>query len=235
MEATSLRVMGSSARKPETQISQAVRLSTAFAVQTGTFSETDTFAESVISKKLFSITAASAAVMMRSGSKTMRPLLPALPWTTPHMSAAETANATETNTPPVPGAAQENGLRLKRTEENALPAAQRESGLRLPAAENAPPVPKTAQATENNAQNGQQNAQNPEKTLTGMDRLNAARAAMEGQQGRNSKTATVVEHLRKNAETLLRGAPVATIDGNEIPKSGRATDRVMAFLSMNRQ
>lgn len=114
--------------------------------------------------------------------------------------------------------AAEQYIRQRETERETAPVPQAEAA-------------ETVRATENNAQNGQQNAQNPEKTLTGMDRLNAARAAMEGQQGRNSKTATVVEHLRKNAETLLRGAPVATIDGNEIPKSGRATDRVMAFLS----
>lgn len=80
----------------------------------------------------------------------------------------------EQNAPQVPQAAQ--------TEQQATPpvpqaAAQAET-------ESTPPVPgsiqtenarETVRTTENNAQNGQQNAQNPQKTLTGMDRLNAAR------------------------------------------------------------
>lgn len=70
---------------------------------------------------------------------------------------------------------QESKLRLKGAEENAPPAAQRESGLRLPAAENAPPVPNSVPTAENYAQIGAENAQNPEKPLSGIERLNAAR------------------------------------------------------------
>jgi len=106
-----------------------------------------------------------------------------------------------------------------------------------------PPVPQAEAQTAPQAEaqtEVQAETQTEEKTLTGADRLNAAmeegkqKTALsdgtESQKKRNSKTSTVVEHLRQNAETLLKDTPVATIDGNEIPKNGRATDRVMAFL-----
>ena len=97
-----------------------------------------------------------------------------------NISPAETANATKANTPPVPV----QGLKLPTAEEKAP---VQESKLRLKGAEETEierdaraiqeyiDFANSERATENNAQIGAENAQNPEKPLSGIERLNAAR------------------------------------------------------------